>query len=51
MSAISVALPGRAGERLAALLPAPVSRTTLLGLTMALPDPPAGTPRVLGVDE
>lgn len=51
LSAISVALAGRAGERLAARLPAPVSRTTLLRLAMALPDPPAGTPRVLGVDE
>ncbi|MFF5306691.1 transposase [Streptomyces sp. NPDC013161] len=51
LNAISVALAGRAGERLAARLPAPVSRTTLLGLVMALPDPPAGTPRVLGVDE
>ncbi|WP_229914554.1 ISL3 family transposase [Streptomyces capitiformicae] len=51
LSTISVALAGRAGERLAARLPAPVSRTTLLGLVMALPDPPAGTPRVLGVDE
>ncbi|MFJ7099283.1 ISL3 family transposase [Streptomyces mirabilis] len=51
LSAISVALAGRAGERLAARLPTTVSRTTLLGLAMALPDPPAGTPRVLGVDE
>lgn len=51
LSAISVALAGRAGERLAARLPTPVSRATLLGLVMALPDPPAGTPRVLGVDE
>ncbi|WP_234388104.1 MULTISPECIES: transposase family protein [Streptomyces] len=51
LNAISVALAGRAGERLAARLPAPVSRTTLLGLVMALPDPPAGMPRALGVDE
>ncbi|MFF4350390.1 ISL3 family transposase [Streptomyces sp. NPDC001530] len=51
LSAIAVALAGRAGERLAARLPAPVSRTTLLALVMALPDPPAATPRVLGVDE
>ncbi|MFF4349050.1 transposase family protein [Streptomyces sp. NPDC001530] len=47
LSAISVALAGRAGERLAARLPVPVSQTSLLGLVMALPDPPAGTPRVL----
>ncbi|QCX82506.1 hypothetical protein C9F11_44720 (plasmid) [Streptomyces sp. YIM 121038] len=51
LSAIAVALAGRAGECLAAWLPAPVSRTTLLSLVMALPDPPAQTPRVLGVDE
>ncbi|MET7353929.1 ISL3 family transposase [Streptomyces mirabilis] len=51
LSAIAVALAGRAGERLAARLPAPVSRTTLLALVMALPDPPAATPRVGGVDE
>lgn len=51
LSAIAVALAGRAGERLAARLPVPVSRTTLLALAMALPDPYAETPRVLGVDE
>jgi len=51
LSAIAVALAGRAGQRLAARLPAPVSRTTLLSLVMALPDPPSATPRVLGVDE
>lgn len=36
LRAIAVALAGRAGERLAARLPAPVSRTTMLGLVMAL---------------
>ncbi|WP_369387167.1 ISL3 family transposase [Streptomyces sp. CG1] len=51
LGAIAVALAGRAGERLVARLAAPVSRTTLLALIMALPDPPAATPRVLGVDE
>ncbi|MGW2189026.1 transposase [Streptomyces sp. NPDC001719] len=51
LSAIAVALAGRAGERLAARLPVPVSRTTLLALVMALPDPVAQTPRVLGADE
>jgi transposase len=51
LGAIAAALAGRAGERLAARLPVPVSRTTLLALVMALPDPPAATPRVLGVDE
>ncbi|MET7608851.1 ISL3 family transposase [Streptomyces avermitilis] len=51
LGAVAVALAGRAGERLAARLPAPVSGTTLLSLAMGLPDPPAETPRVLGVDE
>lgn len=51
LSAIAVALAGRAGERLAARLPVPVNRTTLLALLMSLPDPYAETPRVLGVDE
>ncbi|MFK0287496.1 ISL3 family transposase [Streptomyces sp. NPDC090499] len=51
LGAIAVALAGRAGERLAARLPAPVSDTTLLSLAMDLADPYAQTPRVLGVDE
>ncbi|WP_206697753.1 transposase family protein [Streptomyces sp. WAC00263] len=51
LGAVAVALAGRAGERLAARLPAPVSGTTLLSLAMGLPDAPAETPRVLGVDE
>ncbi|MER6385831.1 hypothetical protein [Streptomyces sp. NPDC001250] len=46
LGAIAVALAGRVGERLAARMPAPVSRTTLLALVMALPDPLAATPRV-----
>ena len=29
----------------------PTSRTTLLRLVRALPEPPIGAPRVLGVDE
>ncbi|MFJ9480064.1 transposase [Streptomyces mirabilis] len=51
LGVVAVALAGRASERLAARLPAPVSGTTLLSLAMGLPDPPAETPRVLGVDE
>ncbi|MFE2486461.1 ISL3 family transposase, partial [Streptomyces mirabilis] len=51
LSAVAVALAGRAGERLAAKLPVSVSGTTLLSLAMGLPDPSAETPRVLGVDE
>jgi transposase len=48
---IAVALAGRAGCRLARALQAMVSRSTLLRLVMAVPDPPASTPRVLGVDD
>jgi hypothetical protein len=48
---IAVALAGRAGCRLARALQAMASRSTLLRLVMAAPDPPASTPRVLGVDD
>ncbi|WP_392961214.1 hypothetical protein [Streptomyces sp. LN245] len=51
LGTVAMALAGRAGERLAARLAAPVSGTTLLSLAMGLPNPPAETPRVLGVDE
>ncbi len=49
--AIAVALGGRAGARLARRQGAGVSRTTLLRLVRALPDPEVGTVRVLGVDD
>jgi transposase len=48
---LAVALAGRAGARLAHSLQVTISRSTMLRLLMALPDPPAGTPRVLGVDD
>jgi transposase len=48
---IAVALAGRAGCRLAASLGVPASRQVLLRLVMAAPDPVAGSPRVLGVDD
>jgi transposase len=48
---IAVALAGRAGSRLAAGLGAPASRQVMLRLVMATPDPEAGSPRVLGVDD
>jgi transposase len=48
---IAVALAGRAGARLAGALHAAASRSTLLRLVMAVPDPAASTPRVLGVDD
>ncbi|MFF3159851.1 hypothetical protein [Streptomyces sp. NPDC057910] len=42
---------GLPGARLSSVLSAPVSRTTMVSLVMALPDPVAETPRVLGVDD
>jgi transposase len=51
VQAIALALAGRAGARLAAVLRIPISRTTLLNAVMALPDPPCPALRVLGVDD
>jgi transposase len=51
LEAAAVALAGRAGSRLAAVLHARVSRTTLLRAVMALPDPAWTAPKVLGVDD
>jgi transposase len=51
LPAVAAALGGRAGSRLAAVLAIEVGRDTLLRLVMALPDPPAGPVRVLGVDD
>ncbi|WP_369395455.1 ISL3 family transposase, partial [Streptomyces sp. CG1] len=51
LEAVGVELAGRAGGRLAAVLSVPVDRSVLLRLVMAPPDPPAATPRVLGVDD
>jgi len=48
---IAVALAGRAGCRLAGRLSVPASRQVLLRLVMAVPDPAAPAPRVLGVDD
>lgn len=48
---MAVALAGRAGARLAVVLHSAVSRTTLLRLLMALPDPSWEVPKVLGVDD
>jgi len=49
--AIGLALAGRAGSRLAIRLGMRASRSTLLRLIRALPDPPVGQVTVLGVDE
>ena len=51
LGGVAVALAGRAGARLARVLCAAVSRSTLLRLVMAFPDPAVPTPRVLGVDD
>ena len=51
LTAIAVALAGRAGVRLARSLGVTVGRDTLLGLVRALPDPPVGAVTVLGVDD
>ena len=48
---IAVALAGRAGSRLGAVLGMPASRQVLLRLVMAAPDPAAASPRVVGVDD
>jgi transposase len=51
LTAIAVALAGRAGARLAHALGMTVGRDTLLGLLRALPDPDVGEITVLGVDD
>ncbi len=51
LTAIALALAGRAGHRLAALLGLAVSRPSLLRLIMALPGPGPGTIAVPGVDD
>jgi transposase len=50
-AATGLALAGRAGARLGEVMALPVSRQVLLRLVMALPDPPAGPVRVLGIDD
>jgi transposase len=55
LTAIAVALAGRAGARLAAALGMTASRDTLLNLLRAVPnpqpDPPAGALDVVGIDD
>lgn len=51
LESIGLALAGRAGTRLAARLGLPTSRSSLLRLIRALPDPTAGSVPVLGVDD
>ena len=51
LTGIALALAGRAGARLAGLLGLAAGRSSLLRLVTALPDPPSGQVRVLGVDD
>jgi transposase len=51
LTAIAVALAGRAGARLAARLGMSTGRDSLLRLLRTLPDPQAGVLAVLGVDD
>ncbi|MFE4801989.1 transposase [Streptomyces sp. NPDC056708] len=51
LAAVGLALAGRAGARIARVLGIPVSRSTVLRLVDALPDPEVPAPRVVGVDE
>ena len=51
VQAIALALAGRAGARLAAVLHIVISRVTLLNVLMALPESCPSSPRVLGVDD
>ncbi len=51
LQAVALALAGRAGQRLAARFGLAISRSTLIRLVRALPDPPIGSIRILGVDD
>jgi transposase len=51
LEAVALAVGGRAGARLSSRLASPASRSTLLRLIRALPDPAPPVPRVLGVDD
>jgi transposase len=51
LESIGLALAGRAGSRLASRLGVPASRSTLLRVIRALPDPEIGAVAVLGVDD
>lgn len=51
LAAIGLALAGRAGARLARVIGVSVSRSTVLRLVDALPEPEVPAPRVVGVDE
>lgn len=50
LTPVGLALAGRAGARLAAVLGMSISRSTVLRLVEALPEPDVPMPRVVGVD-
>ncbi|MDX3568478.1 ISL3 family transposase [Streptomyces sp. ID05-47C] len=51
LAAVGLALAGRAGARTARVFGVSVSRSTVMRLVEALPDPEFPAPRVVGVDE
>jgi transposase len=51
LAAVGLALAGRAGARMARVFGVSVSRSTVLRLVDALPEPQPPVPRVVGVDE
>ncbi len=51
LEAVGLALAGRAGARLAERLAVPVSRSSVLRLVRALPEPAAAAVKMLGVDD
>lgn len=51
LASVGLALAGRAGARIARVLGVSVSRSTVLRLVDALPEPEIPAPRVVGVDE
>lgn len=51
VAGLGLALAGRAGARMAALLGIRASRSTLLRRVMDLPDPAVGAPEAVGVDD
>ncbi|MFJ6437880.1 transposase family protein [Streptomyces sp. NPDC091416] len=51
LASVGLALAGRAGARIAGVLGVSASRSTVLRMIDALPDPEVAAPRVVGVDE
>src|SRR4029077_19150526 len=51
LASIALGLAGRAGARLPGALDLTASRSSMLRLVMALPDPQAGTLTIVGIDD